>query len=105
MWYVPELIKLALADHVTTVVSDFCQYGKRWRKRTRFLCGNIDPSFLHRMDRQCQGRHGVCSKSHQLHFQLTGSSPQGIPWTRIAQPYPPVLCHALAHALTSSAQA
>eukprot|EP00972_Heterocapsa_arctica_P102846 15157483-Heterocapsa_arctica.AAC.1 len=62
--------------------------GRGGQTRTRFLCGSIDLSFLRRMVRQCQGRHGVSSKLHQLHFQLTGSSPQGIPWTRIAQPYP-----------------
>jgi hypothetical protein len=99
-WYLPQLDKLLHSANCHVVVADFCQFGTKWRKRTRFLCGNIDPLDLQRVNLKCSG-HGWCSATNKPHFQLTGSNNKGIPWTRIAQPYPTKLCHALAHALTS----
>ena len=99
-WYLPQLITLANRPHVQTVVTDFCQFGTLWRKRTRFLCGNMDSIDLHRLQHTCTGI-GICSKTGKQHFQLTGSNSKGVPWTRIAQPYPLKLCRALAHALSA----
>ena len=104
MWFVPHLISIARRQTVHLRVADFCQYGKRWRKRTRFLCGGLDPLDTHRLQRMCRGRH-TCSRTGKPHFHLSGSTPQGIPWTRVAQPYPAPLCHALAHALASACRA
>ena len=100
MWWVPPMRRLAASKGVCEITCDFCQYGKPWRKRTTFLCGNVPADTLHRINRTCQGKHGICSATHNRHFQLTGSSPEGISWTRIAQPYPTKLCYGLAHALT-----
>lgn len=98
-WYLPPLKRLAGSSHVHTRVLDFCQYGTRWSKRTRMLLGNIDQfDSLRLSTRLCSG-HGFCSRTGHRHFQLTGSNRQGIPWTRIAQPYPARLCHDLAYVL------
>ena len=99
-WYLPPLKQLANAKHVRAVFTDCCQYGCRWRKRSNLLCGNLDAQDVARLEKLWTGR-GLCSRTHLPHFQLTGSNHQGIPWTRIAQPYPTGLCRDLAFTLTS----
>lgn len=100
-WFTPELVALQEADHTHTLVTDFCQFHTVWRKRTRLLAGNMDWNDFQRCGRLCVGNKGICSRTGKPHFQLTGSSPQGVPWTRVAQPYPHKLCRQIAHALTA----
>ena len=72
-------------------VSDYCQYGKPWRKRTKVLAWCIDTSEAPCM--KCQGRGGVCSRTNRSHTVLTGLHPQlHIPWTKYAEPYPEPWC-------------
>lgn len=93
-WHLPQLQVLSQSLHTQIVVVDFCQYQTSWRKRTRLLCGNIATEDLDRMRlRRCTGTRGYCSRTQRKHFQLSGSNKKGIPWTRVAQPYPPRLCH------------
>ena len=99
-WNLPPLKKLANSSHVQTVIVDFCYYKTPWRKRTQLLCGNLDSEDVARLRHVCAGR-GLCGFSNKPHFQLTGSNHQGIPWTKVAQPYPAGLCCDLAFALTS----
>ena len=99
-WYLPQLSKLEASPLCTVVISDFCQFGTLWRKRTKFLCGNLDTQDVARIGRLCRGR-GVCDRTGRQHFQLTGSNHQGVPWTHIAQPYPTLLCKQLAFSLTA----
>lgn len=105
MWYVKELCDLENDADVISITADFCQFGKKWRKRTKFLCGHIPEQDLARLSKMCQGKRGVCSATGCRHFQLSGSNKRGMPWTRIAQPYPGPLCEALAHALVGKARA
>jgi hypothetical protein len=91
-------------QHTHTIVTDFCQYNKPWRKRTRLLRGNLDTQDLQRWQRTCIGNTGICTRTHKPHFQLTGSDKQSIPWTRVAMPYPDRLCHDLAFVLTAHKQ-
>lgn len=99
-WHLAQLQVLSQSLHTQIVVVDFCQYQTSWRKRTRLLCGNIATEDLDRMRlRRCTGTRGYCSRTQRKHFQLSGSNKKGIPWTRVAQPYPPRLCHDLSHAL------
>lgn len=100
-WYLPPIVSLEKANHTFSFVTDFCQFGTRWRKRTKFLVGNLCEDDIARCRRLCQGPPGICSRTHKHHLQLTGSASNGIPWTRIAQPYPKQLCHHLAHALVN----
>ena len=102
-WYLPEVLFGEAHPDVICSIADFCQYGSRWRKRTKFMSAFIDQQDLHRVAHKCQG-HGKCSRTGKPHLQLTGQSPQGVAWTKIAQPYPGRLCHSLAHALTSHAR-
>lgn len=99
-WRLPPLQKLERSPHVVCVLADFCQYGCAWRRRTKLMCGNLDSQDVDRLHRLCTGR-GLCSRTQKSHFQLTGSNRQGIPWTRVAQPYPAGLCKDVAFSLTS----
>ena len=99
-WYLPYFHRLCSQPHVQTVISDFCQFGTRWRKRTRFCCGNIELDDLHRLQHKCSG-HGMCSRTGRPHFQLTGTGPGNRNWTAIAQSYPVKLSEALAYSLTA----
>ena len=85
IWKSPPLLVLANLGNLAT--SDFCQFGKPWRKRTCVCTWNIDPGTL--VIKKCQGRGGICSRSHQQHVVLTGLHPtRRIPWTKVAEPYP-----------------
>ena len=51
----------------------------------------------------CQTPSGSCSFRHRGHFHdLTGAGPGNVPWTKLAQLYPPGLCKDLEHILSSS---
>lgn len=62
-WYLPPLVNLSQAPRVRVNVCDFCQYGTQWRKRTRFLSGNLAECDLGRIQRRCHGKPGWCSRS------------------------------------------
>jgi len=99
-WLLPQLQKVEASSCCTVVFTDFCQFGTLWKKRTKFLCGNLDSQDVARIGRLCQGK-GICSRTQKKHFQLSGSNHQGVPWTRVAQLYPAQLCKQLAFALTA----
>ena len=99
-WFLPFLQHVQAQPHCETVVTDFCQYGTIWKKRTKFLCSNIPCDDLHRLQHICTGK-SLCSHSNKPHFQLQGKGPGGKRWTAIAEPYPAQLCDGLAYALTA----
>ena len=65
-------------------VTDFCRYGRLWRKRTHFLfvCGRL------------QGKKDLCTRDH-THLVLRGHH-DGVHLTHIAEPYPMGLAARLA---------
>ena len=99
-WHLPFWKQLCSQPHIQVVYADFCRFGTAWKKHTRFVCGNIELTDLHRVNLQCTGR-SICSVTGKSHFHLTGKGPGGRNWTEIAQPYPKLLCSGLAHALTA----
>ena len=103
IWHLPYLRDIVLDKKVLVVKSDQCRYGRSWRKRTRFVCGNIDADDLGRLAKTCAGTRGVCPHNGGAkHFQLQGASPSGVLWTTIAAAYPPRMAAAIAHALTAA---
>lgn len=71
--------------------TDFCRFGKKWRKRTRILTTTI----LKNQKTLCLGGH--------VHQTLRGRSAwHRKSWTLVAQPYPRGLCRALATGLAIS---
>ena len=83
-----------------SITTDQCQFGSRWRKRTRFACWHCgDVSIL---DVRCVGHKGICSLSGKPHIVLRGSGPNGVLWTKLAQEYPSSLSRALSRILIES---
>jgi hypothetical protein len=96
MWLAPPLAKLLQHQTCQCITLDQCQFGSRWRKRTRLAtwgCGALP-----RLARLCQGRGGICSRTHKPHIVLSGTSSSGVLWTSLAQAYPTRLCTAVASA-------
>ena len=90
LWTMPGLKKL-LRRSVSSRVA-FCRYGTAWRKRTRLeVWGSAALGLLNKDC--CQP---VCCRTGKRHLVLEGSSPQGIPWTKVAEPYPRAFCKAFA---------
>ena len=97
LWLVPALQLLK----GKRVLLDYCQFGTRWRKRTRFQCWNIDPP----QDRLCKGHKGICSLSGKPHIILKGyDKVTKQNWTHIAEPYPKRICSLFASCIFSSIQ-
>ena len=71
---------------------DYCRFGTPWRKRARFL--TTVPCVF-----------DVClfCAGCRAHTVLRGHAPNGVMWTRIAEPCPHGLCTVLASALAVSA--
>lgn len=101
LWHLPELISVAKAAHAHFRIGDFCRFGARWRKRTGFLCGNLDEGDTAILAKTCCGTR-VCTVTQQPHIVLSGNNDKGVPWTKVAEPYPSALAGALAKALLSN---
>ena len=86
LWQVPALLRLSRHHSCHRHVSDFCQYGTPWRKRTTVLSWYTDGEGL---QLRCRSTKGVCDRTGLQHVRLTGSDKAG-PLTRQAQPYPPL---------------
>ena len=98
-WCLPQMKGLEQAAHTRCAVTDFCQFGSRWQRRTKLLAGNLAEDDLARCERLCHGPTGVCSRTSKRHFRLVGSSGRGTPWAQLAQSYPSAFCHHLAYSL------
>ena len=104
LWLAPPIVKVCSHDSSRSFVCDFCQYGARWRKRTRiqgwFVQDHTSLTYL------CQGRKGICSRSLVHHIVLSGQDPVSKQlWTHLAQPYPKGFACAAAQALIESNEA
>ena len=99
LWLCPGFVALMKQANVQFVVFHMCQFGSKWKKPTSIMTGNIPEHMLRELRRTCSGRRGFCSRTGKRHLVLSGSSPSGVPWTRIAQVYPRNLCVALAKLL------
>lgn len=102
-WYLPEMEHLLSLQCCSFVHTDFCMWGTPWKKPTGLLCGHLDSCDLARLSKVCKSEvRGQCGRTGKAHFQLTGTcAARGIPWTRVAQPYPKQLCTSLAYTLTA----
>lgn len=101
MWLAPPILRLCHHSESRCCVCDFCQYGARWRKRTRIQTWNAPelPSLNH----TCHGHKGICSRTHKHHIVLKGQDPVSKQlWTQIAQPYPKQFAVEAAKALIHS---
>ena len=91
-WLIPKVAHLLIHDRTSMHVTDYCQDGTPWRKRTKVLTCHLDFSLVLRL---CQGCRGICSRTHRAHTQLCGQVNRQF-LTLIAQPYPTKLCNRIA---------
>eukprot|EP00959_Pyramimonas_sp_CCMP1952_P048541 1013409-Pyramimonas_sp.AAC.1 len=103
MWHDHKLKVFVARSRAVSIVTDYCLWGKPWRKRTCFLVGNVPAEDLTKLSRICPGR-GICSRTGRPHQHLEGAGPGGVRWTVIAMPYPARLAHTLASVLVSKAR-
>ena len=87
LWLAPPVSRVASSSVCRSLVCDFCQYGARWRKRTKLLTWHCQESSS--LQQTCAGRGGKRSASLKYHIILKGQDPVTKQlWTHIAQHYP-----------------
>eukprot|EP00438_Fugacium_kawagutii_P003575 Skav222552 [mRNA] locus=scaffold2837:288793:289230:- [translate_table: standard] len=97
IWLCPPFKALLRRKQVSFVDVDYCAFGTRWRKRTRFLFYGVNLQSLEHC-RCCNSKRGICAFSGKPHLQLMGITKDGTFMTKLAEPYPAQLCINIAHA-------
>ena len=101
MWAAPPLQKLMKNRFCSQTLCDMCQFGARWRKRTKLVGWHIES--FHRLSHLCAGKKSICSRTHKPHIILQGyQKGSNILWTALAQVYPCQFGSALADTLIES---
>ena len=91
IFHSPYIAPLIAHSESTSVTLDCCQLQARWRKRTRLVAWNMP--HVTELEKRCQGRQGLCSRTSQRHITLEGVDPVSKQlWTKIAEPYPTSFC-------------
>jgi hypothetical protein len=102
LWLAPPIRSQLNAPSCQVVSVDQCQFGARWRKRTRLASWHCP---IVQLQRLCSGRKGVCNRTDKPHIVLSGTSKErGVLWTALAQTYPDPFCRAGAGALHRAAE-
>ena len=95
LWLCPAILAILRRRQVSLVMTTFCAWGSPFGKATSFLSVYVDLWRL--QDHKCtSSRRGVCEYSQAKHVPIQGQNSQGQWWTKIAEPYPPRLCSAIA---------
>ncbi len=98
IWQAPPIKRLIHLRSSKCYITDFCQHGARWRKRTKVFGWFSQES--PQLQKVCAGHGGRCSKSGKFHIVLSGSDPVSKQlWTHLAQPYPAKFAEAAAAAM------
>ena len=80
---------------------EFCAFGARWKKSTRFLGIHLSLDGL--MQYRCVGaKRGLCRFTGMAHIPLSGQDSQGRWMTKVAEPYPWKLTKVLATAFSNT---
>ena len=95
IWQTRWLTAVARRRDFAFTVTEFCQWQNLpFRKSTGFLHTCVELSLG---SRRCLGaKRGLCAKTGAPHRPLTGQTPEGKFWTKIAEPYPRKLCRTVA---------
>ena len=95
LWLCPPTCALGRSHHVTFEHCDFCMFGTHWKKVTGIMACFLDLSGLSRF--RCLGSSpGICARTGNRHFVLSGVDSSGKFWTKRAEPYPLRFCNLLA---------
>lgn len=95
LWFCPGVQNIMCRRAIDTVDVTFCAFGTAWKKPTKFLGIHLDLSLLRPYS--CVGtKRGICAHTGCPHIPLMGQHPSGVWMTKVAEPYPLVLCRKLA---------
>eukprot|EP00438_Fugacium_kawagutii_P018254 Skav220446 [mRNA] locus=scaffold254:128743:132882:- [translate_table: standard] len=97
IWLCPPMKYLLRRKQCFSVDVDYCAFGTRWRKRTKFLYYGVNLQHLG-IHRCCNSKRGIRAFSGKPHLQLMGVTKDGVFMTKLAEPYPMQLCINIAHA-------
>ena len=60
MFHIPELLHIVnRGRNVFAAVADQCQFGRRWRKTTKIVIGNVCELDILRLNKRCTGCRGL----------------------------------------------
>ena len=90
LWALPPFASMLRWPHSHNIVTHFCAWGTCWQKPTRVWGLHVS---LTSLEHKCSGR-ATCSFTGHAHQGLSGRSPQGPFWTKVAEGYPRRLCRA-----------
>ena len=97
VWLTPPWQSVARLRCCRSFVTDFCMWGKPWRKSTIFAAVHLNLEAAFEGKRCLGARRGLCARTGQPHICLSGFDKEAKAWrTKIAEPYPGSLCKALA---------
>ena len=96
LWHCPPIAAICLHPSAKKTVTDMCQHGTPWRKRTRVQTWGCVPSKALRQ--QCLGGGSVCTVSGRSHLVLEGKR-RGVYLSACASRYPWRFAHAAARML------
>lgn len=100
IWLCPQVLHVLRRRNVQLWTCEFCMFGTPWRKSTRFLGVHIRLDVLDGY--RCLGaKRGLCRFSGCRHVPLAGQNSKGQWMTKIAEPYPPLLCKKLAQCFSN----
>ena len=100
IWLCPQIESVLRLRCCSSVIVDYCMFGKPWRKSTIFAGVHLDWSGLGKF--RCLGAApGLCRRTGFPHQQLSGVNDAGVFWTKIAEPYPTKLCYLVATAFVN----
>ena len=85
LWWQPCFLALRARFEPQIVSTDYCGFGKAWRKRTRLWSWHLD---LRSVMRSCSSGGGCCDFSGKPHVLLTGKAADGRLNTKVAEKYP-----------------
>ena len=103
LWRRPEVETMIRNTGAFSVITEQCQWGRKWRKATRFEIGGVDPQDALSLARRCPP--GICKRTGRQHLHLQGRTAKGTAITAIASEYPTALCKALVRILALTVQA
>ena len=96
LWHCPPIADLCAHPSATKFVTDMCQHGARWRKRTRVQTWGCRATAA--LKHQCIGGSQFCTASGQPHIVLQGHRGGGS-WSARASRYPWRFARAVARML------
>lgn len=95
IWICPPILCLFRKSMVIWTVTHYCAWGRPFKKATGFL--GVHVALRHLSAGVCHSsKRGICQYTGCPHIHLCGRTPSGQWKTKLAEPYAPRMCNAIA---------